>query len=404
MFFCSFVVDIRHLIRSIIFILQKTTINHAIMRITLSCAVLSSRLLTLSKVLNSKNSLQILDCILFEVNDGMLTLTASDKENEFTTGVELDEADSDGMFAINSRTIIDAVKDLPEQPITLEVDLSSYVATLSFQNGSYTFTAQNGSEFPKAQPIDDKATTITIQSATLSDNITRTLFATSTQEITPVMNGIYFDLTPESLAIVASDGYKLVRNKILDIQSETPVSFILPKKPATLLKNVLGHDDSDVVIRFNDQNAEMTFASGNLKCRLIEGKYPNYASVIPTDNPCQMHIDRKSLLGSVKRILPFASESSQSVRLRLGTGQVETSSEDIDFATSAKETIVCDYNGTPMSIGFKGPSLIEMLSNLTSDEVVLQLADPSRPCIIVPAEQPEEQDILMLIMPMLLND
>ena len=218
------------------------------------------------------------------------------------------------------------------------------------------------------------------------------------------MNGLYFDLNQEALAIVASDGHKLVRNKILSITNEEPVSFILPKKPATLLKNVLTHDDTPVEIRFDNLNAEVTFAAGNLKCRLIEGRYPNYNSVIPTDNPCQMTIDRRALLGSVKRILPFASESSQSIRLRLGIGQVEASSEDIDFATSAKETIVCDYNGTPMSIGFKGPSLVEILSSLTSDEVLMELADPSRPCLIFPSEQPEGQNILMLIMPMLLND
>nr|WP_302962000.1 DNA polymerase III subunit beta [uncultured Prevotella sp.] len=374
------------------------------MRITLSCAVLSSRLLTLSKVLNSKNSLQILDCILFDVKDGVLTLTASDKENELTTSVELDEADSDGRFAISSRTIIDAVKDLPEQPVTLTVDLNTYSVSITFQNGGYTFTAQNADEFPMAQPVGDGATTITIPSGILADNISRTLFATANEEIRPVMNGLYFDLNQEALAIVASDGHKLVRNKILSITNEEPVSFILPKKPATLLKNALTHDDTPVEIRFDNLNAEVTFAAGNLKCRLIEGRYPNYNSVIPTDNPCQMTIDRRALLGSVKRILPFASESSQSIRLRLGIGQVEASSEDIDFATSAKETIVCDYNGTPMSIGFKGPSLVEILSSLTSDEVLMELADPSRPCLIFPSEQLEGQNILMLIMPMLLND
>lgn len=374
------------------------------MRITLSSAVLSNRLLTLSKVQNSKNSLQILDCILFEVNDGMLTLTASDKENEMTTHVELDEADSDGKFAINSRTIIDAVKDLPEQPITLEVDMSSYAVSLKFQNGGYTFTAQDAEEYPKTEELSDEVSAITLEAQILSDTISRTLFATANEEIRPVMNGVYFDLKPDALAIVASDGHKLVRNKLLGIQSETPVSFILPKKPATLLKNVLPHDESECTIAFGQRNARITFSSGSLTCRLVEGKYPNYASVIPTDNPCRLTIDRRALLGSVKRILPFASESSQSIRLRLGMGELEASSEDIDFATSAKETIVCDYNGTPMSIGFKGPSLVEILNSLTSDEVVLELADPSRPCLILPAEQPEGQDILMLIMPMLLND
>lgn len=383
---------------------KTTNIKHTIMRITLSCAALSNRLITLSKVLNNKNSLQILDCILFEVNNGQLTLTASDKENEMTTTLQLDEADSDGRFAISSKTIIDAVKDLPEQPVTMDVDLVSYTVSIQFQNGGYTFTAQNADEFPKAEAIKDTVSTIRIQSDILSDNISRTLFATANEVIRPVMNGIYFDLTPEWLAIVASDGHKLVRNKVFGITSENPVSFILPKKPATLLKNVLPHDESEITICFDERNAQITFEGGTMICRLVEGKYPNYASVIPTDNPRQLTIDRRSLLGTIRRILPFASESSQMIKLRIALGEVEASSEDIDFSTSAKETIVCDYDGTPMSIGFKGPSLVEILNNLTSDEVRLELADPSRPCLIIPSEQPEKQDILMLIMPMLLND
>lgn len=374
------------------------------MRLTLSSAVLSNRLLTLSKVLNSKNSLQILECIIFEVNNGVLTLTASDKENEMKTQIQLDESDADGKFAISSRTIIDAVKELPEQPITLEIDMATYNVKVIYQNGDYNFTAQNADEFPQVQAIEENAATIKIGSAVLTDNITRTLFATANEEIRPVMNGIYFDLTPEALAIVASDGHKLVRNKVFSIKDENAKSFILPKKPATILKNVLAKDDSEVEIVFDNKNAKIKADFGTLTCRLIEGRYPNYSSVIPTNNPCQLTIDRRTLLGTLRRVLPFASESSQLVRLRLSMGQLEVSSEDIDFYTSAKESIVCDYASNAMSIGFKGTSLLDILNNLTSDEVILELADPSRPCIITPVEQPEGQDILMLIMPMLLND
>lgn len=374
------------------------------MRLTLSSAVLASRLNTLSKVLNSKNSLQILDCFLFEVNDGTLTLTASDKENEMKTTIQLDEADADGRFAISSRMIIDAVKELPEQPITLEIDTTTYSVKLIYQNGDYNFTAQNADEFPQAQKVQQDANAINISSELLLDNITRTIFATANEEIRPVMNGIYFDLNNEALAIVASDGHKLVRNKVFANKSENPAAFILPKKPANLLKNVLTRDDSNVEIRFDSMNAEIVFSFGTLTTRLIEGRYPNYASVIPTNNPCQLTIDRKTLIGSLRRVLPFASESSQLVRLRLSMGMLEVSSEDIDFYTSAKENIVCDYASNPMSIGFKGTSLMDILNNLNSEEVILELADPSRPCIILPAEQPEGQDVLMLIMPMLLND
>lgn len=374
------------------------------MKLTLSSAVLSNRLTTLSKVLNSKNTMQILDCFLFEVNNDELTITASDKENEMKATVHLDEADTNGRFAINSHTILDAVKELPDQPITMEIDTTTYAVNIAYQNGDYHFTATNADEFPLALPLDGVITTISIPAAILGDNIGRSLFATASEELRPVMNGVYFDLTPEALAIVASDGHKLVRNKVLTISSEESHAFILPKKPANLLKNVLPHDDTEVLIHFDDRNAEIEFAGGKLKCRLIEGKYPNYNSVIPANNPCQLNIDRKALFGSLRRVLPFASESSQLVRLRMTSGNLEVSAEDIDFATSAKENIVCDYAGNNMSIGFKGSTLAEILNNLTSEEVVLELADPSRPCLILPNEQPEGEDVLMLIMPMLLND
>lgn len=374
------------------------------MRLTLSSAVLSSRLLTLSKVLNSKNSLQILDCILFDVKDGVLTLTASDNENEIRSSIQLDESDGNGRFAILSRTILDAMKELPEQPVTFDIDTNSLAIKVIYQNGDYNFTIQNADEFPQTESVQENAATIKIQSGVLADNITRTIFATANEEIRPVMNGIYFDITPESLAIVASDGHKLVRNKILNISSENPTSFILPKKPSNLLKNILAHDDSEVTISFDNRNAVIESSFGTLTCRLIEGRYPNYASVIPADNPCRLTVDRKTLIGSLRRVLPFASESSQLIRLRISLGQLEVSSEDIDFSTSAKEDITCDYSSTPMSIGFKGSSLMEILTNLGSDDVILELADPSRPCIILPSEQPENQDVLMLIMPMLLND
>ena len=219
-----------------------------------------------------------------------------------------------------------------------------------------------------------------------------------------VMNGVFFDLTAEGLAIVASDGHKLVRNRNFGIKSDMPTSFILPKKPATLLKNVLGKDGGDVVIKFDSRSAEIQFADGLLCCRLIEGRYPNYNSVIPQNNPNKMTIDRRSLIGALRRVLPFASESSQLIRFHVETGKLELSSEDIDFATSAKENLTCEYSGQPMSIGFKGPSLTEILNNLESDEVVVELADPSRAGVIVPVTQPENEDVLMLIMPMLLND
>ncbi|MBQ7424293.1 MAG: DNA polymerase III subunit beta [Prevotella sp.] len=374
------------------------------MRLTLSSSALNSRLATLSKVINSKNSLAILDCFLFEVSNQQLIITASDSENMMRTSIALDSADSEGRFAISSQTILDAVKELPDQPLTLDVDLNSMAVKVIYQNGIYQFTTQNADEYPASLAIGDNVTTLSLKSSVLADNITRTIFATANEELRPVMNGIYFDLTPEALAIVASDGHKLVRNRNLAIRTAEPKAFILPKKPATLLKNTLDKDDTEVVIRFDERNAEITFGNTTLQCRLIEGRYPNYNSVIPQGNPNELTIDRKTLIGALRRVLPFASESSQLVRLHLENGKIEVSSEDIDFATSAKEEIACDYSGDSMNIGFKGSSLNEILNNLSSAEVTLQLADPSRPCLIVPDDQPENEEILMLIMPMLLND
>lgn len=374
------------------------------MRITLSSSALSSRLGILSKVINSKNGMPILDCFLFEVANSQLTITASDSENVLQTTMSLDYAEGEGKFAVNNRTILDAVKELPEQPLTIDVETSTYIIKVIYQNGIYNFTAQNADEYPIVQRMSEGCTSLVLPSITLAESISRALFATAQEELRPVMNGIYFDLTPEALAFVASDGHKLVRNKNYKIQTEQPRSFIMPKKPATLLKNILGKDESDVIIRFDDRNAEIIFTDSVLSCRLIEGRYPNYNSVIPQNNPYQLTIDRKTFIGALRRVLPFASESSQLVRLHIENGKVEVSSEDIDFATSAKEEVTCDYSGNSMNIGFKGPSLTEILNNLSSEEVTLQLADPSRPCLIVPVEQPENEDVLMLIMPMLLND
>lgn len=374
------------------------------MRLTISSTTLASRLTALSKVFNSKNSLPILDCYLFEVNDNQLTITASDSENVMTTQIQLDESDGNGTFAVNNRNILDAVKELPEQPLTLDVDMSTYAIKVIYMNGMYNFTALSGDEFPRMQPLNDSAAAITIESKTLANDIAHSIFATANEELRPVMNGIYFDLKEDSLAIVASDGHKLVRTLNKNIKSEKPMSFILPKKPATLLKNVLQKTEDDVIIRFDDRNANILFPEGTLACRLIEGRYPNYNSVIPQDNPNLLTVDRMVLASVVRRVLPFASDSSQQIRLHIETGKAVISSEDIDFYTSAKEEIVCDYNGMPMDIGFKGTSLMEILTNLDGEEVELKLADPSRPCLIIPTNQPENEDVLMLIMPMLLND
>ena len=263
---------------------------------------------------------------------------------------------------------------------------------------------ESADEFPEAQKVSENASVITLPSNTLADNLGRTLFATAQDELRPVMNGVYFDLTPECLAIVASDGHKLVRNKVFNIQSEQPASFILPKKPATLLRNMLQKEGGDVVIRFDERNAEISFDEGSITCRLIEGRYPNYNSVIPQNNPNVLTVDRLTLLSALRHVQPFANDSSNLIRFHVEGSLLQLNAEDFDFSKTATEQMTCDYNGQPMSIGFKGSSFIDILGNFDCPEVTIQLADPSRAGLVLPSEQPEGQDVLMLMMPMLIND
>lgn len=375
------------------------------MRFTVSSSALSSKLNMLEKVIGSKNSLPILDCFLFQVANGEMSITASDSDNVIKSTLALTDHDGEGEFCVPNRVILDALKELPEQPLHFDVDAAGEAIAIKivYQNGLYNFTGQSAEEYPRTQSMTDACTTVSLPTEMLINNISRSLFATANDELRPVMNGIYFDLTADALAIVASDGHKLVRSKNFTIKSESPSAFNLPKKPASLLKNILSKDGDDAIIKFDDRSAEIQFTDGVMRCRLIDGRYPNYNSVIP-NNPNEVTVDRRGLQSALRRVLPFASESSQLIRFHIESGRFEVSSEDIDFSTSAKEQLSCEYNGSPISIGFKGSSLMEILGNITSDNIIIQLADPSRAGIIVPAEQPENEDILMLIMPMLLND
>ena len=374
------------------------------MRFTVSSTALSSRLAALSRVINSKNSLPILGDFLFEVVEGRLNLTASDSEVMMKTSLELNETDGDGRFCVGNHDLLEAVKGISEQPITFDIDQNANIAKIGYQNGMFSLPVENADEYPVPQQVGDSATTISIATSVLADNINRSLFATAQDELRPVMNGIYFDLTPDYLAVVASDGHKLVRNKVLSIRSEQPAAFILPKKPATLLKGVLGKQGGDVVIRFDDRNAEINFEEGVIICRLIEGRYPNYNSVIPQSNPNTLTVDRIGLLAALRRVQPFSNDSSNLIRFHVENGTLQLDAEDYDFSKTATEKMSCEYNGMPMSIGFKGSSFIDILSNFDCEQVVIQLADPSRAGLVLPSEQPDGQDVLMLMMPMLLND
>ena len=374
------------------------------MRFTVSSTALSSRLVALSRIINSKNSLPILGDFLFEVVGGRLNLTASDSEVMMKTSIELTDNDGDGRFCVGNHDLLEAVKGISEQPITFDVDQTSKIAKIGYQNGMFSLPVESADEFPQPLQIGEGATTINIATGLLAENINRSIFATAQDELRPVMNGIYFDLTADYLAIVASDGHKLVRNKVLTIKNDQPAAFILPKKPASLLKGVLGKQGGDVVIRFDERNAEINFEEGIIICRLIEGRYPNYNSVIPQSNPNQLTVDRLGLLAALRRVQPFSNDSSNLIRFHVENGTLQLDAEDYDFSKTATEKMSCDYNGMPMSIGFKGSSFIEILNNFDCEQVNIQLADPSRAGLVLPSEQPENQDVLMLMMPMLIND
>ena len=374
------------------------------MKFIVSSTGLFSHLQAISRAINSKNSLPILDCFLLELIDGKLTITASDSETTLSTSLEVNEWSGDGRFAISSKTILDALKEIPEQPLTFDINLERLEITVLYQNGQYNMMVQNADEYPQAPALNDDAVRVSLGADVLLTGVNRALFAAGEDELRPVMNGVYLDITTEDITFVASDGHKLVRNKTFAAKGNEKAAFILPKKPATLIKNLLSKEQGDVQIGFDDRNAVFTMENYSMTSRLIEGRYPNYNSVIPQNNPHRATIDRLMFISALRRVSVFSSASSSLIKLSLSTDRIQISAQDIDFSTSAEETLICGYEGNPMSIGFKSTFLIDILNNMSSDEIVMELADPSRAGVIVPVEQEENEDVLMLLMPMMLND
>ncbi len=373
------------------------------MRFTLSSSTLGNRLGLLAKVINSKNSISILDCFLFEIEDGRLTVTASDNSNMMQLTMELNECDGEAKFCIPNRTMLAAVKEISEQPLTFDYNENDNVLQMTYLNGSYKLVTMVADDYPVMKTIEGATNQAEMPAGELAAVVQRTVFATGNDELRIVMNGVYFDFTTECLNVVASDGHKLACTKIFSCKTDQPSSFILPKKPASLLRSAIPMDDENTLtMRFTDSQADFEFADGLLVCRLIEGRYPKYQTIIPQNNPNTLTIDRKAMLGALRRVLPFASENTLLIKLRLSQGNLEMSAEDIDFGRSAREDVVGDYFGVPMSIGLQGAALMDVLNNLDSESIVIKLADPSRSGVIVPVDQPEGQDVLMLIMPMML--
>ncbi len=375
------------------------------MKFVVSSTELLSHLSAISRVINSKNTLPILDNYLFLLEDNRLTVTASDLESTLITSLELENTSGTGTIAVPAKRMNDTLKEFPEQPLTFQIDPEIFQIDIFSQNGKFSIVGQNGEDFPQ-QPIlnESVASTINVNHSVLLSGINKTLFATADDELRPVMNGIFIELTTEDMKFVASDAHKLVRYKRFDAKAEKDASFILPKKPAAILKSLLPKEDFDVKLEFDDKNAFFTLSNYKLICRLVEGNYPSYNSVIPQNNPNKLVIDRVEFYNTVRRVSVFSNQASNLIRLKLTENQLVVSAQDVDFAISAVERLNCQYEGDDMEIGFKSTFLQEILSNLSVTDVKVELSDPTRAGLLLPAEnENEEENVLMLLMPMMIN-
>lgn len=374
------------------------------MKFNVSSSKLFAQLQAVSRVIASKNSLAILEDVLFDLNGSTLTLTASDGEITIRTSLDVENAEGAGKVASGARLLLETLKEFSEQPLTFSIDEQNFAVNMVSTNGTYSFVGVNGNEYPEMPATEEDTHSVTMSSKMLLDAINKTIFCTADDELRPVMNGIFFDIATDKITMVATDAHRLVRYTNTSVSAAEPISFILPKKPATLLKNILGKDDNEVVITFGQKNAKFEFGQTIVVCRQIEGRFPNYNAVIPQNNQNVVVVDRQTLINACKRVAVFANTGTSLLKLALSENQIKISAQDIDFSTSAEETIACEYNGMPMSIGFKAPFLIEILNAISSTDVKLQLADPARAGLILPTENEENQDLLLLLMPMLLND
>lgn len=375
----------------------------ASMKFIVSSNALLKQLQTLQGVLASSNTLPILDNFLFEVNGKELTITASDLETTITATMPI-EGKEKGSVAIPARILLDTLKAFPEQPLTFSIDGKHHGVEISSDQGKYKMTGFAGAEFPKS-PVMENPSSIGLPAGVLATAINKTIFATGNDDLRPVMSGIYFELGADDVRFVATDAHKLVRYSRTDVSASRGASFIVPKKPLNLLKNSLSATNAEVTIAYNENNASFTFDNIVLVCRLIDGKYPNYEAVIPKKNPNKLTIDRATFLNSVRRVAIFANKTTHQVKLHINGSQVTISAEDLDFANEAKETLPCSYEGEEITIGFNSRFLVDMLNNLTSETVVVEMSAPNRAGILLPGTPGEAgEDILMLVMPVMLNN
>ncbi|MEE9350264.1 MAG: DNA polymerase III subunit beta [Flavobacteriaceae bacterium] len=371
------------------------------MKFIVSSAQLLKNLQTLGGVINTNNTLPILDNFLFELSKDQLKVTTSDLETTMTSVIGV-ETDDEAEIAVPARLLLDILKTFPDQPLTFRTEDNNTIE-ISSQSGNYSLAYIDGAEFPKAIELEAPSTT-KIKGDILSNAISKTIFASGNDDLRPVMSGVFFQFSTDELTFVATDAHKLVKYTRTDLKSDQSSEFIMPKKPLTILKNILSSSDEDVVIEYNDSNAKFTFDNSILVCRLIDGKYPNYDAVIPKENPNILTLDRSSFLNSVRRVSIFASKTTHQIRLKMAGTELNISAEDIDFSNKADERLQCAYQGDDMQIGFNSRFLLEMLNNLNSNEVQIHMSLPNRAGILKPLDSLQDgEEVTMLVMPVMLN-
>ncbi|MEQ6123233.1 DNA polymerase III subunit beta [Pseudotenacibaculum sp. MALMAid0570] len=371
------------------------------MKFIVSSSQLLKQLQVLGGVINSNNTLPILDNFLFELSENQLKVSASDLETTMSAVVDV-ESDSTGSIAVSARLLLDTLKTFPDQPLTFKTEGDSTIE-ISSDQGKYDMAYFGGDEFPKAVSLPSPSKTV-VPSNVLATAISKTIFAAGNDDLRPVMSGVFFQFSSQSLTFVATDAHKLVKYTRTDVTADKTAEFIMPKKPLNLLKGVLGGDE-EVTIEYNDANAKFTFDNFVLVCRLIDGKYPNYEAVIPKENPNKLTVDRASFLNSVRRVSIFSSKTTHQIRLKMAGTELNISAEDLDFSNKADERLSCDYQGDDMQIGFNSRFLSEMLNNLNSDEVLIEMSLPNRAGILTPIDGTDEgEQVTMLVMPVMLNN
>jgi DNA polymerase-3 subunit beta len=372
------------------------------MQFIVSSSQLLKQLQVLVGIVNTNNTLPILDNFLFELSTNKLKITASDIETIMSTSIDV-QSDYKGAIAINARLLLEAIKTFPEQPLTFVVK-DNHTVEISSDFGKYDMAYYDGSEFPKTVSLEAPSKTV-ISSEILATAINYTVFATGNDDLRPVMSGVFFQFNSESLTFVATDAHKLVKYERTDLTAKDAAEFIMPKKPLNILKNILATAESDVTIEYNETNAKFSFDKVVLTCRLIDGKYPNYDAVIPKENPNKLTVNRASFLNSVRRASIFSSKSTHQIRLKMAGTELNISAEDVDFSNKADERLTCNFEGDDMQIGFNSKFLIEMLNNLSSEEILIEMSVPNRAGILTPLDGKEEgENILMLVMPVMLNN